>query len=320
MKILLFTHKNDIDGMGNAILANLAFSKVDYVLCGTFNLTENILKYYDNGAIYHYDQIFITDLCLEEPLLTRIANDKNLKGKILNFDHHQTFTDKKYTQHSFIQVQVKNEQGLCCATSLFYNYLVSKNFIDQNNLAIKEFVELTRQHDTWEWKTIYQNEKARHLATLFDVIGTDTYIDLMSQKLSHYENKTFEFDHFEHPLINNRLKQITEKLKIYSHNLVYKDILGLKAGIVFITYEYRNELAEYLKENNFNIDFVMMIALDPGVVCYRSVKEDIIVREIAEFFGGKGHNKAASNPITQEFQSKIIDLLITPKDKEDSKI
>ena len=45
MKVLLFTHKNDIDGMGNAILANLAFDEVDYVLCGTFNLTENILKY-----------------------------------------------------------------------------------------------------------------------------------------------------------------------------------------------------------------------------------------------------------------------------------
>ena len=57
MKVLIFTHKNDIDGMGNAILANLAYEEVDFELCGTFNLTENILKYYDKGSIYNYDKV-----------------------------------------------------------------------------------------------------------------------------------------------------------------------------------------------------------------------------------------------------------------------
>ena len=42
MKTLLFTHKNDIDGMGNAVLARLAFDEVDYVLCGTFDLTDSV--------------------------------------------------------------------------------------------------------------------------------------------------------------------------------------------------------------------------------------------------------------------------------------
>ena len=38
MKVLLFTHKSDIDGMGNAVLAKIAFAEVDYVLCETYNL------------------------------------------------------------------------------------------------------------------------------------------------------------------------------------------------------------------------------------------------------------------------------------------
>ena len=42
MSILLFTHKNDIDGMGNAVLASLAFNQVDYVLCGTFDLNKKV--------------------------------------------------------------------------------------------------------------------------------------------------------------------------------------------------------------------------------------------------------------------------------------
>ena len=44
MKVLLFTHKNDIDGMGNAILAKLAYKNVDYELCGTFDLTSSTAK------------------------------------------------------------------------------------------------------------------------------------------------------------------------------------------------------------------------------------------------------------------------------------
>ena len=38
MKTLIFSHVSDIDGIGGVVLAKLAFSDVDYVLCETFNL------------------------------------------------------------------------------------------------------------------------------------------------------------------------------------------------------------------------------------------------------------------------------------------
>lgn len=59
MKVLLFTHKSDIDGMGNVVLAKLAFEEVDYVLYETFNLQNEISKFYDDGSIYHYDMILL---------------------------------------------------------------------------------------------------------------------------------------------------------------------------------------------------------------------------------------------------------------------
>lgn len=307
MKVLIFTHKNDIDGMGNAILANLAYEEVDFELCGTFNLTENILKYYDKGSIYNYDKVYVTDLCIEEPLLSRIANDEILREKFLDIDHHKTYDNEKYTKHNFIKVKLSNEQGLTCGTSLFYEHLIKEGLIDDSNLAIKEFVELTRQHDTYEWKNIYNNQKSRELSILFDAVGCYGYIDLMIKKLRN--NKTFEFDDIEKLLINNRIIQINDKLKEYSKKVIYRDILGLRAGIVFITYEYRNELADYFKDNNFDMDFAMMIAPDPGVVAYRSVKPGVHVRPVAEFFGGKGHEKAATNPITEEMQNNLVKVL-----------
>lgn len=307
MKVLLFTHKNDIDGMGNAILAQLAFSEVDYELCGTFDLTSSVESYFEKDKIYHYDRIYVTDLCLEDPILSKVAMDSKLEGKVLVFDHHKTFTDPKYTSHKFVTVKIEDEKGLCCGTSLFYKHLVSEGLIDKDNKCISEFVELTRQHDTWEWRNIYNNEKSRELSILFDALGYDGYISLMTEKLR--KEDIFEFDSMERILIENRKKQIALKCEYYKDKIIYREILGMKAGIVFITYEYRNELAEYFRENKFDMDFTMMIALDPGVVAYRSVREGKAVRPVAELFGGKGHDKAATNPITDEMVSKILEVL-----------
>lgn len=313
MKVLLFTHKNDIDGMGNAILAQLAFDEVNYVLCGTFDLTDSVEKYYKDGSIYDYDRVYVTDLCLQDPILSKIAQDEKISKKIQVFDHHKTFAEPKYTDHQFITVQLENEKGLCCGTSIFYNHLLQEGLLASDNQAIAEFVELTRQHDTWEWRNIYNNEKSRELSILFDALGCDGYISLMTEKLRNKETKVFDYDSMERTLIDNRKQQIAEKCKFYADRIHYREILGMKAGIVFITYEYRNELAEYFRENNFDMDFTMMIAFDPGVVAYRSVKEGVHVRPVAELFGGKGHEKAATNPITDEMLTEILKILTEEK-------
>ena len=98
-------------------------------------------------------------------------------------------------------------------------------------------------------------------------------------------------------------------LEFYLNNIYYSEILGMKAAIIFINYEFRNELAEYLRENKYDIDFVMMISLDRGVVSYRRVKDDVSVRKVAEYFNGKGHDAAATNPITNEQKEKMIKIL-----------
>ena len=308
MKVLLFTHKNDIDGMGNAILAKLAFDSVDYVLCETFDLKKKVEEYFKNKKIYEYDKIFITDLCLGEENLKQIDEDEKLKGKFQIIDHHKTYEDEKYTRFSFVQVKLKNDHGLCCATSLFYEYLLSNSYLVRND-AIDEFVELTRQHDTWEWKNIYNNEKSRELAILFDAIGINGYIKFIYEKL--LKEQTFEYNEIERMLIDNKKIEISEAVEEYLDKIYYKNILDLKAGIIFINYEYRNELAEYLRENKYDIDFVMMISLDRGVVSYRSTKDGVSVRKVAEYFGGKGHDKAATNPITSKSKEAILEILTT---------
>ena len=132
----------------------------------------------------------------------------------------------------------------------------------------------------------------------------------MFEKLKENKNRKFIFNEIEEMFIRNKKDQTQEKLENYVKKVYYTEVLGQKAGIVFIDYEYRNDLAEYLRSHNFDMDFAMLIALDYGTISYRSIKEEVNVRKIAEFFGGKGHDKTASSPISEEQKRKLIDLLI----------
>lgn len=312
MNVLLFSHKNDIDGMGNVVLAKLAFDKVDYILCETFDLETNVMNTIDTKKIYTYDKIFITDLCLKETSLQRIFEDELLKDKFQIIDHHKTYDHEKYTKYPFVKVQIQNDKGICCATSLFYEYLMEHHLLSQS-VVVDEFVELTRQHDTWEWKNIYHNEKARELAILFDALGIEGYISFIYDKCRI--QKEFVFNEIEAFLIRNKKLEINDAIAGYLNNIYHRELLGYKAGIIFINYQHRNEIAEYLREHQYPIDFVMLISLDRGVVSYRSTKDHVTVRLIAEYFNGKGHDKAATNPITTLQKELMINILTSGKDE-----
>lgn len=314
MKVLLFTHKSDIDGMGNVVLAKLAFDNVNYVLSETFNLQNEISKFYEDGSIYNYDMIFVTDLWLEEPTLTKVAKDKKLQGKFFVFDHHKSALEGNFNKYDFTTIRISDEKGLCSGTSLFYEYLIENGFLLKEEILIKEFSELTRKYDNWEWKTKYNDETPHELTLLFDSVECDGYIKLMIEKLQE-KSSEFKFNELEKLLIANKRQQVLEKLKNYASKVVYKEVMGLKAGIVFIDYEYRNDLAEYFRKQNLDMDFAMLIALDYGTISYRNIKDNINVRLIAEAMGGKGHDKASSSPISEEQKKNLIKVLIRKSEK-----
>lgn len=308
MKVLVFTHKSDIDGMGGAVLSKLAFEDVEYVLCETFSLSENVNKYIQNGSIYSYDRIYITDLCLDLEMLEKVSNDVELKDKLLVFDHHKTAMDNNVNCYPFVHVQVENEMGLCSGTSLFWEYLKETKLLVSSK-TIEEFVELTRRYDTWEWKTKYNDESARKLTLLFDAVGCDGYIKLLTDKLRK-KSDCFMFDELEGMLIQNKENQSIEKMQNYAKKIYYREVLGFKAGIAFIDYEYRNDLAEFFRMNGYDMDFAMLISMDKKSISYRTIKEGVNVRLIAEAMGGNGHDKAASSPIVEQQLEEILKVLV----------
>lgn len=304
MKVLLFTHEQDIDGMGSVVIGQIAFQKLDYVPCKTFEIDANFKKYLDDKRIYEYDLIFVTDLCLHEPILSIINDDEILKDKVLVLDHHKTeIANAKY---DFVNVILECSKGPSSGTYLFYEYLIKNNYLKSTSV-LDELVELTRQYDTWDWVK-YDNQKARMLHLLFEQIGYKKYIEIMSEIVAN--NDSIIFSEEEKAIINDWENKFREdSKKILDGMIVYPVIIDgieYKVGYIYTEYKYRNDLNELVKENNiYDIDLIGMFFPNMDVVSYRGVK-DIDVSIIPTYFGGKGHKGAGTNPINNEKFSKVL--------------
>lgn len=306
MKVLLFTHSQDIDGLGNVLLASRAFSDLDYELCKTFEITSKVQSYIDNKKIYDYDYVYVTDLCVKEPTLSFIDRDKRLKDKFMILDHHKSEIDEGNDKYDFVNIIVSKNGVKCCGTSLFYEYLVDKGYLINSDI-LDEFVELTRQYDVWDWKK-NNNYQARKMHILFEKLGADKYISIMNPILD--KEKHIVFSSNEEEIVskfNEALEHdITDILKGMVVKEVTIDEVTYKIGYVYSPYKYRNDINEYVILDNVNdIDMVGMIMTDMDTVSYRVVK-DVDASLVAVYFGGKGHKSAASNPQSNElFQSMI---------------
>lgn len=321
-KIIIFSHENDIDGMGSIILGKKAFSDIDYVLASNVNvLEEKFRNMLENGQLDGYDNIYITDLSLYRPAIDLVNDNKNLSNKVLVFDHHRSAINDGYDKYSFVTLKESDETGKKrCGTDLFYEYLIDNNYIKRTQ-SLDDFVELTRLEDTWEWKySGSKGVKAHDLAILFNVIGIDNYISLMTNELSK-DSEIFELSKAEQAIVENRKREYLALLNnIWNDSECFVDISNNKFSAVYAEYEYRNELAEYVKTLNIeDLKYLVIIALEKGQFgqkSYRSIDESFDVGKIADEHGGSGHPGAASVNITEEQRKHA--LVLKSKNKRES--
>ena len=177
MKVLLFTHEQDVDGLGCASLAETAKIEYKLVLSKTFELDEKINTTLDKEDISSYDKIIVTDLCPKEETLKMIAKDETLSKKFEVLYHHKTA--EEFNCFDFVTVVSEEASIKESGTSLFYKYLKNNNLIDRSDV-LDEFVELTRQYDTWDW---YKNKNylARKLHIIFETQGIDFYLSMINR-------------------------------------------------------------------------------------------------------------------------------------------
>lgn len=175
MNIKLFTH-TDLDGVGCAILAYLAFGKENVAVeyCNYDDIDLKVSQFFIKGNPGEYDKVFITDISINENLA--VAIDRYAKSGLWQlFDHHQTALELNRYDWCNVLVEAADGPGLkTCGTELFGVYLLSSeglvnryNWTTINNIL--QFICIVRDYDTWRWTTLCQMTPELDYVIMIDI-------------------------------------------------------------------------------------------------------------------------------------------------------
>lgn len=306
MKYKIFTH-TDLDGVGCAILAYLAFGQenVDVEYCNYNDVNEKVSDFLIYGTPGEYKNIFITDISVSEELAKTI-NKYTVDDLWRLFDHHNTAVSLNQFNWCHVLDTIPLSNGVkTSGTELFYTYLRSQNtFLDefpgrvQQN--IKRFVTVVRNYDTWRWKELgVEGIVCKQVNDLFYIYGRDKFIEW---SLNHFYNRVsplHKFPYFSESdqlLLDNKQKDIDRYAEEKDKSLIsMRNKNNRWYGIVFAD-RYISELGNRLCEMNPGLEYVAIVNISTGQVSYRTISDDInLGTEIAHAYGGGGHPKAAGS-------------------------
>lgn len=309
MRVKLFTH-TDLDGIGCAILAkNEAFgNNVDIEYCNYDDINKKVSDFFFSTDALNYEYIYITDISIQESLADEIntcVNGTTCLPKVLLFDHHPTALS--LNKFDWCKVNVEEHGEKTSGTRMFYNYLINENFIDGFSDwtgTLYNFVEIVKKYDTWLWKEKYNDDTPKKWNDLFYIYGRERFIEKVCEKL---DNNSLMLDMTDITLLQLNQEKIGRYIETKQTQLIEKDILGYRAGIVFAE-QYHSEVGNVLATNNPHLDFIVLI--NPSYsISYRTVKDVNLGTDIAKIYGGGGHLKSAGSPISSDIKNKIIDMI-----------
>lgn len=324
-KIKLFTH-TDLDGIGCAILAYLAFGRenVDIEYCDYSNVNDKVGDFFVKGSPVEYNAVFITDISINNELAIYITNEAS-EPRVHLFDHHATALG--LNKYDWCEVSVMNDTlGIkTSGTELFYNYLIQPEQFERLSVDvicnIDEFVNIVRDYDTWRWKELgKEGIICKQVNDLFYIYGREKFIDwalgqILTLKLYKGISAFPIYSEKDMALLDQKQKDIDIYIEEKNKQLYHRvDEVGHTYGVVFAE-RYFSELGNRLCELNPDLAYIAMIDISSGTVSYRTIRDDIDVGgEIAHAYGGGGHPKAAGSTFDKDrIQHTVHGLIFSDK-------
>jgi oligoribonuclease NrnB/cAMP/cGMP phosphodiesterase (DHH superfamily) len=292
---MIFSH-TDLDGVGPIVIAKKYFDEtVDYKMCNYDRIDETVQEFITSGSYMKYDRVIITDISVNKETAGLI--DHVTKNNWLLFDHHPTAL-WLHDAYSWANVREYEEDGVTktCGTKMFYDSLVRHNEIIGGASA---FVYLVQQYDTWAWKET-NNQQAKRLNDLYYLIGPSKFIARFSNEIS--TTLTYE----EETILDIENEKIEKYIKKKADEVLAHNIGKYSAGVVFAD-RYISELGNKLAEAYPQFDFIAMVDMSSKKVSYRTVRDDINVSEIAQYYGGGGHPKASGSQFNHRLITRFLD-------------
>lgn len=303
--VKLFTH-TDLDGIGCAILAKLAFGdNVDIEYCNYDDINENVLNYLNNNDD-SLSNIYITDIRVNED----VAKLLDERGGVCLLDHHPTAL--KLNKYTWCKVMVEDLNGVkTSGTKMFYHWLGMNGCLSdelESNEALGRFAELVRNYDTWRWSELGEEGiLCKQVNDLMYLYGRDRFITwCISEIHDEVFPRLYAADEL---LLDTKQREIDKYVEEKDEQLFTSPMCGRVCGFVFAE-KYVSELGNRLCKMHPEIDYIAMIDMGNKTVSYRTVKDDIdLGKDVAQLFGGGGHPKAAGSEFSENVQFETIEKI-----------
>lgn len=300
-KVVMFSH-NDWDGLSPIFIAKEAFGEnlVYSKACGYNNINEEILSFLDSPEYSLEQQIFITDIGINDEVAKRLQHLHNLGQEIYLLDHHATNVHLNEFEWAYVHPELngRKESG----TSLFYATLLQNNVLVKNDF-LDSYVELVRKYDTWDWYE-ENNMLAHDLNMLFFLIGRKEMQQMVSEGVAAGVALTELPDIFKRD-IEGEKKRIERYCRAKMKNIRWVNLFNLTTAIVYLE-EYHPYVADAVQEKYPETDIICMIDVGNERVSLRARKEGVTVNNIAKYFGGGGHPQAAGFQLKPEHFNEFV--------------
>lgn len=318
--IKVFTH-TDLDGVGSGLIFQSMYGKgnVDVTYCDYHKVDELVSRFFAASKQDDYAMVFITDISVNEDTaeiidITNYAEE----GKVQLLDHHDTAKWLNKYNWAIVDPQHSTMPGhKSSGTSLVIDW-----YDHEGGYAIpdatREFAEIVRKYDTWEWNTIYNDEFPKQMNDLLYMIGREEFVNHILRmvesnrpfiNLSESTITDFWFSDGQKLLIDQKQKEIKKYIEKKDKQMITEQTFYNNKeyimGLVFAE-QHISELGNELCKLHPEIDFVAMVEMGDKKISFRTIREDIHLGEMAKELGGGGHPKAAGAQFTQD---KIIDFL-----------
>lgn len=305
-KVLILTH-TDVDGCGSVVLAK-GFTdwEVEYKSCNytTRDINKEVANLLDTNEISNYDYVYITDISVNEENAKRINefNGFSITTIVKLFDHHKTAL--WLNKYNWALVKVNREDGKAtCGTELFYQYLINclgKSKVEQ----AKEFVEMIRLFDVWDWKTA-EDKEARisvGLTMLYKYYGE---YDLIDKLVNNFRTSGTYLDWTMEMLIGVLQTQKDKYIKNKIKKSVVMEIEKYYVAVVFAD-DHISELGNAIAEE-ISCQCAMVINMDSKSVSLRSIGSfDVSIFAKQLHKNGGGHVNAGGCNLTKELLKHVL--------------
>lgn len=220
--IKLFTH-TDLDGVGCAILAKLAFcEEVDISYCNYDDINENVMNYLNhNDDSLSY--IYITDIRVNE----EVAELLDKRGGVVLLDHHPTALG--LNKYPWCKVMVEDLNGVkTSGTKMFYHWLGMNGCLNEEletNEALSRFAELVRNYDTWRWSELGEEGViCKQVNDLMYLYGRDRFITwCISEIHDEVFPRLYSADEL---LLSTKQREIDEYVEEKNEQIIFSELCG----------------------------------------------------------------------------------------------